>query len=312
MAPGSPVSQVRSSSPPEAGARGAPGPSGAPRPAGTLVFPIAAAWALSERTHILAVLNVTPDSFSDGGRFLDPGAAADHAARMIGEGADGIDIGGESTRPGAQPVPYDEQRRRVLPVLERLRRAHPAAALSVDTTLPALARDAMDAGADMINDISALRGDPAMSEVARATNAAVVLMHMQGTPATMQRAPRYGDPVREIGEFLEGAARQAEAAGIRADGIVIDPGLGFGKTVAHNLALLRGLPALAATRRPVLVGASRKSFLGALTGCPVEDRLEGSLAAAAAAVLGGASVLRVHDVAPTARLLRVLDAVVRA
>lgn len=259
------------------------------------------------RSCIMGILNVTPDSFSDGGLHADAGAAMRRAETMVREGADILDVGGESTRPGAEPVPAAEEIRRVVPVVRA------AAALgvfvSVDTGKAEVARAALDAGAAIVNDVTAL-GDPRMAETVRAFGAGLVLMHMRGTPSTMQDDPRYDDVVREVSAYLAGRRDAAEAAGVARERIVLDPGLGFGKTTAHNVALVRRLDALCALGSPVLIGASRKRFLGALTG--VENpgrRVIASVAAAVAARLGGASVLRVHDVAATVEALRVADAV---
>ena len=258
------------------------------------------------RVAVWGIVNVTPDSFSDGGRHAGTEEAVAHARRLRAEGADVLDIGGESTRPGAAPVPHDEEIRRVVPVLRALREGGDAGPLSVDTRHAVVAQAALHAGADLVNDVGGGR-DPGLLDVVAAHGAGLVLMHMQGTPGTMQADPRYEDVVREVGEWL--AARQAAA---RAHGIArswIDPGLGFGKTLDHNLALLAGLPALVA-RGPVLLGASRKSFLGRLTDEPVADRrLEGSLAAVAAGFHAGVAAVRVHDVRATRRFLDVLEAI---
>ncbi|MGE5130256.1 MAG: dihydropteroate synthase [Sphingomonadaceae bacterium] len=258
-----------------------------------------------DRPLLMGVVNVTPDSFSDGGRFIDRAAALAHARRLIEEGADLIDIGGESTRPGAQPVSEQEELARVLPVLEAL--AGGRVPVSVDTRRPAVMREALAHGASMINDVEALSAPGALEAVA-STNCAVCLMHKRGDPATMQRDPRYGEVVSEVAEYLAGRIATVRAAGIGADRIVADPGFGFGKTLAHNLALLKRLPELARLEVPLLVGWSRKSSLGALTGRAVEDRLAGSLAAALLALLGGAKILRVHDVKETRDVILVWEA----
>jgi dihydropteroate synthase len=251
----------------------------------------------------MGVVNVTPDSFSDGGRFLDPAAAVDHARRLAAEGADIIDIGGESTRPGAAPVSDQEELRRVLPVLEKLSDL----CVSVDTRRPAVIAAAAAAGASMINDIQALTEPYAFEAFAR-TGCAVCLMHMKGTPATMQREPRYDDVVAEVKTFLRDAVRKARFGGIGADRIVVDPGFGFGKTVEHNLQLLRRLRDFADLGVPLLAGLSRKSTIGRLTGRPVEERLAGSLALALLALQGGARILRVHDVKETKDVIGVWQA----
>ena len=245
----------------------------------------------------MGVLNVTPDSFSDGGRFLDPDAAVAHGLAMVAEGADVVDVGGESTRPGAEPVSADEERRRVLPVVEAL---VPAVRVSIDTAKASVAEAAVERGATLVNDVSA-----SLHEVAAAAGVGWVAMHMKGTPRTMQESPHYDDVVAEVRDYLVGRAEAALAAGVEE--VWIDPGIGFGKTLGHNLSLLRALPALVATGFPVLVGTSRKSFLGKLTGdAPVDDRLEGSLATAVYAMAQGAAMVRVHDVAATVQAVRLL------
>jgi len=247
------------------------------------------------RVLIMGILNVTPDSFSDGGRFLSPDAAVERALAMEKEGADIIDVGGESARPGADPVPVKEELRRVLPVLERLR-GKLRIPISIDTTKAEVAEAALRAGASIVNDISALRFDPAMASLVAKFGAGLVLMHMLGTPKTMQQAPHYEDVVTEVRDFLAERAQYAQSQGIPREAIAVDPGIGFGKTVEHNLELLRRLPELVELGFPVLVGPSRKSFIGAILGLGVEERLEGTLAACAVAVVRGADILRVHDV----------------
>lgn len=264
---------------------------------------------LSRRTLVMGVLNVTPDSFSDAGRFAAPEAAIERAHAMLAEGADLIDLGAESTRPGAVSVPAEEQIRRLEPVLEALAAAAPAACVSVDTRSAAVAARALERGARVVNDVSAM-DDPAMAATVADAGAGVVLMHMRGTPATMQDDPRYDDVAREVAVFLRERMRIAMAAGVDEACVAIDPGIGFGKAVEHSLALLAHVPELAALGRPVVVGASRKSFLGrVLGGAPVEQRLEASLAAAAIAVLLGAGIVRVHDVGASVRAVRLADAV---
>ena len=248
------------------------------------------------RPRIMGVLNVTPNSFSDGGRYFNAARAIEHARRMMDDGADLIDIGGESTRPGAMPVDEAEELRRVIPLVAAL--AGQGVPVSVDTRKPAVMRAALDAGAAMINDVCGLTAPGALEAVA-AADAGVCLMHMQGDPRTMQEAPAYDDVVAEVRGFLLARATACEAAGIARERIVLDPGFGFGKTLKHNLALLSGLPALAAAGYAVLAGLSRKSLLGELTGRPVDERLAASIAAALAAVARGASLLRVHDVRET-------------
>jgi len=260
-------------------------------------------------THavVMGVLNVTPDSFSDGGRYLEPAKAVDQALRMVEEGAGIIDVGGESTRPGAPPAPAPEEIARVIPVIEALRAAS-TVPISVDTSKPEVMRAAVSAGANLINDVRALR-DPGALEAAAELGVAVCLMHMQGEPRTMQDNPHYADVVTDVRDFLAGRILAAEAAGIPRDRILIDPGFGFGKTVEHNLELLRRLAALRPLNRPILVGLSRKSLIGKLLGLPVERRLHASVALALLAVQNGASVVRAHDVGPTVEALRTLNAV---
>ena len=259
------------------------------------------------RTAVMGIVNVTPDSFSDGGKFFDPSRAAAHGEKMALDGADLIDVGGESTRPGARPVPAEEEILRVLPVIRRLRDKI-AIPISIDTTKSAVARAALDAGADIINDVSALGADPAMAPLAAREKTPVVLMHMQGTPRNMQRNPSYRDVVEEVRDFLRRRVEFAMNAGVEAGNIVVDPGIGFGKNLDHNLALLGGIGRIAALGRPVLVGASRKTFIGDLLDAVPEERLEGSLAASVAAALAGAHIVRVHDVREAVRALRVADA----
>jgi dihydropteroate synthase len=257
------------------------------------------------RTLIMGILNVTPDSFSDGGKFQALETAVEHGLQMVAEGADIIDIGGESTRPGANPVQALEEIARTVPVIKKLREKT-GVLISVDTRKVEVARAALAAGADIINDISAL-ADPAMASVAAETGAGLVLMHMQGTPETMQNNPRYDDVVSNVWNFLEERMNFAVARGVAPEQIVLDPGIGFGKTDEHNLALLKGIPQLAASGRPVLVGASRKSFIGRITGGEPDDRLAGSLAIAGFAVLRGAHILRVHDVKESCDAARLVD-----
>jgi dihydropteroate synthase len=258
------------------------------------------------RPLVMGVVNITPDSFSDGGRFLEPAAAIDHAKRLADEGADILDLGGESTRPGAAPVSEQEELRRVLPVLEPLA-ASLDIPISVDTRRASVMKAAAAAGASMINDVRALSEPYGLLAVA-ATGCAVCLMHMKGEPATMQREPRYDDVVAEVRSFLKEAVRKATFAGIRTERIVIDPGFGFGKTVEHNLALLRNLDQLAELGVPVLAGLSRKSAIGKITGRPVEERLAGSLAMALLAIDRGAKIVRVHDVKETRDVIAVWQA----
>lgn len=259
------------------------------------------------RPLVMGIVNVTPDSFSDGGRHLDPGAAIAAGHAMLAAGADLLDVGGESTRPGAQPIPPEEECRRILPVVRELAKA---ATVSVDTRNAATMLAALEAGAEIVNDVSALRHDPAAARVLARSEAAVVLMHMLGDdPRTMQRDPRYGDVVLEVAQFLADRVDWAEEQGIARERIAVDPGIGFGKRTAHNLALIERLPLLAGLGCPVLFGASRKRFIGELSGVQAaEARMAGSVAAAVAAAQRGAAILRVHDVAETVQALRVLAA----
>ncbi len=258
---------------------------------------------------VMGVVNVTPDSFSDGGRFLDARAAIAHGRRLAGEGAGILDVGGESTRPGAEAVAEAEQLRRIVPVVEGL--AGTGAEVSVDTTRAAVARGALDAGATIVNDVTALRGDPALAELVAERGARLCLMHMRGEPRTMQDDPRYDDVVDDVRAFLEERVAVAVAAGVPDDRIWVDPGIGFGKTVEHNLELLRRLDELVALDRPVVVGTSRKAFLGRITGREPEGRLPGTIATNVLALARGAAVFRVHDVAPVADALRVAAATLR-
>ena len=282
---------------------------------------------LGARSLVMGIVNLTPDSFSDGGRYLAPDAAIAHGRRLIAEGADLVDLGAESTRPGAAPVPAEEQIRRLLPALEAL--AADGACVSVDTASAAVARRALAAGAAVVNDVSAL-GDPEMPRVVADAGAGLVLMHMRGTPRTMQQDPRYEDAAREVAEWLGTRLAGAGRAGIAAERVALDPGIGFGKTPRHNFELLARLEELAALARPVVVGVSRKSFLGKqegegaaaagaggdqggaaaaapLTDLPPDQRLEGGLAATAVAVFLGARIVRTHDVAATVPAVRIAD-----
>ena len=255
----------------------------------------------------MGVVNVTPDSFSDGGRFFSVAAAVEHGLRLAQQGAALIDVGGESTRPGAEPVGTEEELRRVVPVIERLR-AGTTAIISVDTSKPEVMRAASAAGAGLINDVRALR-EPGALAAAAASGCAVCLMHMQGEPRTMQRAPSYADVVGEVRTFLAGRVAESLAAGLTPERLVVDPGFGFGKTLEHNLALLRRLGELAADGPAVLVGLSRKSMLGTLTERAAGERVYGSVALAVIAALNGARIIRAHDVAATVEALKVTAAV---
>jgi dihydropteroate synthase len=255
---------------------------------------------------VMGVLNVTPDSFSDGGRFLEVPAALGRAERMAEDGAAIIDVGGESTRPGAAPVNEEEELRRVVPVIERLA-ATLSVPVSIDTRKPAVMRRAIAAGASLVNDVAALAAPGAMEAVA-GSDAAVCLMHMQGEPGTMQDAPRYGNVLAEVRAFLKRRVAACETAGIARSRIAVDPGFGFGKTLEHNLALLAGLPALVGDGQPVLAGLSRKRMIASLTGRDGGERLAGSLAAAVVAAWNGARIIRAHDVRETVDALRVVAA----
>lgn len=283
-----------------------PGPrSGAPGPG---------EWAIRGRVLslgrplVMGILNVTPDSFSDGGRYEAPDRALRRAERMVEEGADLIDIGGESTRPGADPVGAQEELERVLPVVERVKAALDVP-VSVDTRRAGVAAEALRAGADIINDVSALR-DPEMGPLVAEAGAGLVVMHMRGEPRTMQENPTYGDVVREVGEELERAVARAAEAGIAPERVVVDPGIGFGKTLAHNLELIAGLDGLVRRGRPVVLGVSRKAFVGALLGgVPPGERAVGSAAACVVGLLRGARIFRVHDVRTAREALLVADAI---
>ena len=273
---------------------------------------------MRSRTAVMGILNVTPDSFSDGGRYPDAESAVARGVEMVRQGASVVDVGGESTRPGADPVSAEEELDRVLPVVRGLRR-RVSTPISIDTYKERVARKALEEGADMVNDVSALRFDPAMVRLLAREEVPVVLMHMQGRPRTMQRAPLYDDVVREVTDFLGERVAFAVRNGVAAPRIMVDPGIGFGKGPDHNLTLLRRLRALGALGRPVLVGLSRKSFLGRLAGSGPREgapsgegrdpRLAGSLAGAAAAALAGAHMVRVHDVPETCRAVGVADAI---
>ena len=267
---------------------------------------------LGERTLVMGIVNVTPDSFSDGGLHAGADDAVAHGLRLAAEGADILDVGGESTRPGSDPVAVDEELERVVPVVAGLREAAPAGvALSVDTRRPQVARAAIDAGASIVNDVTAA-GDPAMFEVVRATGAGLVLMHMLGEPKTMQLDPTYDDVVAEVLDYLARRLGAAVAAGVERDRLCVDPGIGFGKNLTHNLTLLHDIEAFEQLRVPVLVGASRKRFIGQLTGVddPAE-RVEGTAGAVAWCAAHGVDVVRVHDVLQMARVIRVVDAIAR-
>jgi dihydropteroate synthase len=265
---------------------------------------------LRQRTLVMGILNVTPDSFSDGGLYLQPEQAIKHAEEMLSQGADIIDVGGASSRPGATPVSAAVESERVIPVVRELVRRFDAH-LSVDTYRASVAKAAVDAGAVMINDISALRIDPAMAPLLAAGEAAVVLMHMQGTPQTMQRSPTYHHVIDDIYGFLAERVEYAMQSGIARQRIVCDPGFGFGKTLQHNVELLHGLQHFQALGQPIMVGTSRKSFLGRLLQRDVWDRLEGTIASVLYAMLRGAAIVRVHDVGPVVQAVRLVNAVAK-
>jgi dihydropteroate synthase len=266
-------------------------------------------YELNKRTYIMGILNVTPDSFSDGGRYDDISQAIDAGLRMVDEGADFIDIGGESTRPGALPVSAGVELERVLTVIQRLARATDCP-LSIDTYKAEVARKALEAGAAMVNDISGFTFDPVMADVVSEFRVPVILMHTSGSPQTMQQDPTYTDLIGELCTVLGKAVRTAESKGI--DCIFVDPGIGFGKTVSHNCEIIKRLHEFKRFGYPLCVGPSRKGFIGKILDLPVEERLEGTLAAVAASIMNGASILRVHDVRESVRVARVIDAIVRA
>jgi len=262
---------------------------------------------VADRTRVMGILNVTPDSFSDGGRYLDSDAAVRRGRDLLEQGADLLDIGGESTRPGAEEVPAEEERKRVEPVVRALRSAAPDALLSIDTSKASVATTALNAGADILNDVTAGRGDSDMLPLAAETGAGLVLMHMRGTPRTMQTAPRYDDVVAEVKRFLEERMAAALEAGVAEEQLVLDPGIGFGKTLEHNLELIARLSELSELGRPLLLGVSRKRWLGTITGRETPDRLAASLAGCAACIERGAHIMRVHDVIETCDTARVID-----
>ncbi|MDI6716393.1 MAG: dihydropteroate synthase [Actinomycetota bacterium] len=262
---------------------------------------------LSSKTYVMGILNVTPDSFSDGGKFFDYTLAAEQGRRMALEGADIIDIGGESTRPGADPVSVDEELKRVIPVIEKLS-TELDVPISIDTYKPQVAKEALEAGASIVNDVSGLRDDK-MIELIAEKNVPVVIMHMKGTPRDMQINPSYDDVVSEVADWLDSQARKAISAGISRDNLLIDPGIGFGKTLEHNVEIIRCLSAFKSLGYPIVLGTSRKSFIGAILDLPVEERLEGTLATLAYGIIQGANIVRVHDVKEAVRVSRVIDAI---
>ena len=271
------------------------------------------AWLLNPQRPpmVMGVLNITPDSFSDGGRYADPAAALDHARDLFAAGADLLDVGGESTRPGSARTPADEQNRRVLPVIEALRRElGDRCLLSIDTTRASVAKAALDAGVSIINDISAATDDPDMLPLAASRSCPIILMHMQGNPATMQDNPTYRNVVEEVATFLTARATAARVAGVADHRILLDPGIGFGKKVNHNLEILRRLPELVALGRPLVLGTSRKGFLGKISGeADPRDRLFATAASVAWCVANQAAIVRVHDVGPMTKVVRVIRAI---
>ena len=265
---------------------------------------------LGTNTHVMGILNVTPDSFSDGGNYLDVQQAIAHAETMVAEGATLIDIGGESSRPGASPVSVNDELARVLPVVRALADTVDVL-LSVDTYKAEVARRALEAGAHVVNDITALCGDPDMATTLAEMEAGVVLMHMKGTPRTMQQAPEYSDVVNEVCAWLKKKIQNAEAQGIAPERIIIDPGIGFGKTTKHNLELLKRLSEFRALKKPLLIGTSRKSFIGNILEVPVTERVEGTAATVCWAIAHGADIVRVHDVKANVRAAQITDALYR-
>ncbi len=262
------------------------------------------------RTFIMGILNVTPDSFSDGGKYLDVDKAVARAEEMVKEGADVIDVGGESTRPGARPVAVKEELRRVIPVITAIKEKLKVL-ISIDTQKAKVARQAVEAGADIVNDVSALRADPEMIKVIKRFDIPVILMHMKGRPRTMQKNPHYNDVISEIYYFLKERINWAKKHGIDENKIIIDPGIGFGKTLNHNLEIIRRLREFKSLGRPILVGTSRKSFIGTILNLPPQERLNGTLASCALAITNGADILRVHDVKQVKQLAKVMDKLVR-
>ena len=256
---------------------------------------------------VMGVVNTTPDSFSDGGHFLDNDMATDHGLRLADEGAEIIDIGGESTRPGSEPVSVKEELRRVLPVIERLAKRCEAV-ISIDTQKPAVAKAGLDAGASIVNDIAANRQSTEMWQVVAEARAGYVCMHMQGTPQTMQTEPHYDDVLQEVGDFFSERLTRLAEHGVNSEQVALDPGIGFGKELEHNIKLLSGIHQLIISGRPLLIGASRKSFIGKLLGTPSNERLPASLACAACAAAEGAHIVRVHDVAETVQAVRMAEA----
>lgn len=267
-------------------------------------------YTLGPRTWIMGVINITPDSFSDGGLYFAEDKALEKGLQLVEEETDIIDIGGESTRPGSEPVSPEEEIRRVIPIITALRKRTDTL-ISIDTTKSEVAHAALDAGADIINDISALCFDPRMASLVAQEDVPVILMHMKGTPKTMQVNPTYEDVLLEVKAFLEESIDKAQASGIKKEKIIIDPGIGFGKRVKHNLTLINNLHILEELERPILIGISRKSFIGTILDSPPEERLEGTIASAILSVINGAHILRVHDVASVKKAVRVTEAIMR-
>ena len=265
---------------------------------------------LGERTHVMGILNVTPDSFSDGGQYLDVQQALDHAKLMVAEGATLVDIGGESSRPGASPVSTTEELERVLPIVRAIADALDVV-ISIDTSKAEVARKALEAGAHIVNDITALRADPKMVSVVAEMEAGLILMHMKGTPRTMQQAPQYEDVVRDVWASLSERVQYADAQGVAPERIIIDPGIGFGKTTEHNVELLRHLSEFRSLNKPLLIGTSRKSFIGNILDLPVRERAEGTVATVCWAIVHGADIVRVHDVKANVRAALMTDALCR-
>ncbi len=265
---------------------------------------------LGERTHVMGILNVTPDSFSDGGKYLDVQQALDHAKLMVAEGATLLDIGGESSRPGASPVSTTQELDRVLPVICAVTDALDVV-ISVDTSKAEVARKALEAGAHIVNDITALRGDTNMISVVAEMDAGLILMHMKGTPRTMQKAPQYADVVRDVSAALTESVQCAEAHGVTAERIIIDPGIGFGKTTEHNIELLKRLSEFRSLNKPLIIGTSRKSFIGNILDLPVTERIEGTVATVCWAIAHGVDIVRVHDVKANVRAVLMTDALYR-
>ena len=266
---------------------------------------------LGEKTLLMGVLNVTPDSFSDGGLFFEPARAIEHGIKMAEEGADIIDVGGESTRPGSDPLPLEEELGRILPIIAELS-SHLEIPISVDTYKSQVAERAIDAGAQIINDISGLRFDPQMASVAARSDTPLIIMHMRGTPKTMQQDPRYEDLMGETIAYLREGIEKAESAGVARQQVIVDPGIGFGKRLQDNLVILNRLSDLAVLERPIMIGTSRKSFIGALLGLEVHERGTVTLATVAVSALKGAHIVRVHDVAPARPVVDMVDAIISA